>query len=199
MSPLLATVVSGSIELRPIRGRDASEWRELRAGSADWLGPWEATSPSGPGDAPRSFPSMVRALRAEAKAGRTIPWVIRCAGALAGQMTISGLAYGSLRSANAGYWVGREFAGRGIAPSALALATDYCFGALGMHRMEINIRPENRASLRVVEKLGFRYEGVRVRYLHIDGDWRDHLSFALTSEEVPAGVVSRWKAAQVAG
>jgi ribosomal-protein-alanine N-acetyltransferase len=59
-------------------------------------------------------------------------------------------------------------------------------------RIEIAIRPENTKSLRVVEKLQFRPEGIRPRYLHIDGDWRDHLVFALNSEEVPEGLLRRW-------
>ena len=83
-------------------------------------------------------------------------------------------------------------AGRGIIPTAVALATDHCFATVGLHRVEVNIRPENAASLRVVEKLGFRPEGLRPRYLHIDGDWRDHLSFALTADEVPEGLLARW-------
>ena len=73
----------------------------------------------------------------------------------------------------------------------MALVVDHCFGRLGLHRIEVNIRPENAASLRVVEKLGFRDEGLRPRYLHIDGAWRDHLSFALTTEEVPDGLLAR--------
>jgi [ribosomal protein S5]-alanine N-acetyltransferase len=73
---------------------------------------------------------------------------------------------------------------------------DHCFFALGMHRLEVNIRPENVASLRVVEKLGFRPEGVRRRYLHIDGAWRDHATFALTPEDVPGGLLTRWRRAQ---
>ena len=77
-------------------------------------------------------------------------------------------------------------------PTAVALATDAAFDQFGLHRMEICIRPENRASLRVVQKLGFRYEGLRRRYIHIDGDWRDHYAFALTQEEVPHGVLARW-------
>ena len=72
------------------------------------------------------------------------------------------------------------------------MATDYCFGTLGLHRMEIIIRPENTASLRVVDKLGFRDEGYRPRFLHINGEWADHRSFALTSEEVPGGLLARW-------
>ena len=63
-----------------------------------------------------------------------------------------------------------------------------------LHRIEINIRPENTPSLRVVEKLGFRDEGRRPRYLHIDGDWRDHQSFALNAEDVPGGLMARWRA-----
>ena len=85
-----------------------------------------------------------------------------------------------------------EFAGRNVTPISVALATDICFRDLNLHRVEICIRPENRASLRVVEKLGFRYEGYRRRYIHIDGDWRDHYCFALVAEEVPDGVLRRW-------
>ena len=81
-----------------------------------------------------------------------------------------------------------RYAGHGITPTCVALATDLCFEELGLHRMEICIRPENAASLRVVQKLGFRYEGLRRRYIHIDGDWRDHYAFALVREEVPEGV-----------
>ena len=85
-----------------------------------------------------------------------------------------------------------RFAGRGITPAAVALATDICFNELRIHRMEICIRPENVASLRVVEKLGFRYEGLRRRFIHINGDWRDHYAFALVREDVPEGVLQRW-------
>ena len=80
-----------------------------------------------------------------------------------------------------------RFAGRGITTTSVALATDVCFDEMRLHRMEICIRPENQASLRVVEKLGFRYEGLRRRFIHINGDWRDHYAFALTREDVPEG------------
>jgi ribosomal-protein-alanine N-acetyltransferase len=67
---------------------------------------------------------------------------------------------------------------------------------MGLHRIEIAIRPENVSSLRVVEKLGFTQIGVASRYLHINGRWRDHLLFALTAEEVPDGVLARLNAPQ---
>lgn len=181
----------GDVRLRPLRWRDSRAWRRLRSQNADWLNPWEATSPAP--DVPlRSFGQMVRELARQARAGRTLPFAIDHRGQLAGQLTVSGVMWGSLRSAQVGYWVDRGRAGRGIAPTALALATDHCLLTLGLHRIEVNIRPENVASLRVVEKLGFRDEGVRRRYLHIDGDWRDHRTFALTIEDVPHGLLTRW-------
>ena len=184
------------IGLRPLRQRDAQVWREVRSLNASWLRRWEATSPSPEADAPPTYSAMVRRLRAEARDGRTMPFVVTYGGDLVGQLTVGGITWGSLRSAYIGYWVDEAVAGRGIMPTAVAMATDYCF-ALGLHRVEINIRPENTASRRVVEKLGFRPEGLRPKYLHIDGDWRDHLSFALTVDEVPGGLLPRWRASRV--
>ncbi len=80
-----------------------------------------------------------------------------------------------------------------MTPTAVALVTDHAFLECGLHRVEINIRPENTASLRVVQKLGFRDEGVRERFLHIDGGWRDHRTFALTTEDVPNGIMPAWR------
>jgi ribosomal-protein-alanine N-acetyltransferase len=186
-----ATLVDGRIGLRPLRLRDAKEWRSVRTRNSDWLRPWEATSPNPAADAPPTYSSMVRRLRGEAREGRTLPFVVTYDDELVGQLTVGGITWGSLRSAYIGYWIDRRFAGRGITPTAVAMATDHCF-ATGLHRIEINIRPENVASRRVVEKLGFRPEGIRPAYLHIDGDWRDHLSYALTVDEVPAGLLARW-------
>ena len=178
--------------LRPIRMRDRTEWRSIRARNGAWLRPWDATSPGGPAEEPPSFGQMVRTLTSEARAGRVMPFVTTYEGRLVGQVTAGGITWGSLRSAHVGYWIDREQAGRGVIPTGVALVTDHLF-AIGLHRVEINIRPENAASLRVVEKLGFRPEGLRPRYLHIDGAWRDHLCFALTVDEVPEGMVNRWR------
>ena len=179
------------IGLRPIKQRDAREWRAVRARNADWLRPWEATTPDPSREVPPTYGVMVRRLRAEASQGRVMPFVITYRDRLVGQLTVGSITWGSLRGAHIGYWIDREFAGRGITPTAVALATDHCF-SIGLHRIEVNIRPENVASRRVAEKLGFREEGLRPSYLHIDGDWRDHLAFALTGEEIPGGVLNRW-------
>lgn len=186
--------------MRPIRVRDAREWAEVRSRNAAWLRPWEATPPPGSDSRPRSFRSMARSLLAQAREGTCLPFVVTYADPddprgrtdrLVGQLTVSGITMGSARWAQIGYWIDQAYAGRGIMPTAVALAADHCFFVLGLHRLEINIRPENTASLRVVEKLGFRSEGLRPRYLHIDGDWRDHLAFALHAEEAPEGVLVR--------
>lgn len=192
-----ARLREGRIELRPLRLRDATAWREVRTRNARWLRPWEATLPLAEHDAPTTYGAMVRRLRAEAREGRSLPFALTVDGAFAGQVTIGGIARGSLLSAYIGYWIDQRVAGRGIMPTAVAMATDHCFREVGLHRVEINIRPENTASLRVVEKLGFRAEGLRERYLHIDGNWRDHLTFALCAEDVPDGLLARWLSSRV--
>jgi ribosomal-protein-alanine N-acetyltransferase len=137
---------------------------------------------------------MVRRLAGQGRAGEALPWALTYDNRFAGQVTVAGISRGSAQSAQVGYWVDEAVAGRGVVPTAVALAVDHCFTVAGLHRIEVNVRPENAASLRVVEKLGFRPEGRRLRYLHIDGAWRDHLSFALTVEDVPEGLLARWRA-----
>ncbi|GAA4376861.1 GNAT family N-acetyltransferase [Paeniglutamicibacter cryotolerans] len=191
-------VDGGDIVLRPIRRGDKHEWMHLRRVNASWLAPWEPSQPVPDGTAP-TYGEMVSGLNRQARSGHCLPWLITRRDPLlsrvpiVGQLTVSGISYGAARSASLGYWVDSSCAGHGIVPTAVALATDHCFGTLGLHRMEINIRPENAASLRVVQKLGFRDEGLRERYLHINGAWADHRTFALTSEEVPEGLLARWR------
>ena len=188
------TLTADGVTLRPLRLRDARAWRELRSHNATWLRPWEGTLPpvaQRQAELPSSYGQMVRRQRAEAKAGRMLPWAIEVDGELAGQVTVGAIAYGSLRGAYIGYWIDERRAGRGIMPTAVAMACDYCFDVLHLHRIEINIRPENAASLRVVEKLGLRCEGTSPGYLHIDGEWRDHLRFAVLDNEFPGGVLQR--------
>jgi ribosomal-protein-alanine N-acetyltransferase len=184
------------VRLRPIQVRDAEAWYELRARNHAWLTSWEATTPGGSSQQ-LTFKQMVRRLRREARAGRVLPFAVLYEGKLVGQLTVANIIWGSVCSASMGYWVDQRHAGRGIIPTAVALATDHCFKEVGLHRMEVAIRPENHASLRVVEKLGFRPEGLRPNYLHIDGEWRDHLLFALNADEVPEGLLTRWKATRL--
>ena len=193
-----AVLVDDLVRLRPLRRRDGPAWLELRAQNQSWLEPWDATSPV-PVDGPRpTFAQFVRTLSAQARSGTSLPFAVDYAGELVGQVTVSSITYGSLRSGAIGYWLSEHVAGRGVMPVAVALAVDHCFTAVGLHRIEVNIRPENRPSLRVVEKLGLRDEGVRERFLHIGDRWCDHRSFALTAEEVPDGLLARYRATRPA-
>ncbi|WP_405015422.1 GNAT family N-acetyltransferase [Kitasatospora sp. NBC_01539] len=195
-------LTEGDVTLRPIRARDQRDWQEVSRRNRDWLRRWEATVPpvpAGHGVARPSYRQMVRYLRSEAAAGRMLPFVVLHRGRLVGQLTVGGITWGSMCSANVGYWIDEEVAGHGIMPTAVALSVEHCFSTLGLHRIEVCIRPENRPSRRVVEKLGFREEGIRPRYLHIDGDWRDHLVYALTAEEVPEGMLPRWRSVRSTG
>jgi ribosomal-protein-alanine N-acetyltransferase len=197
-----AVLSDGGVELRPLRLRDGPAWVESRRHNVEWLEPWEATSPeraegsagsrSGVPTSASTFVTMTRRLRREAREGRGLPFSIRYDRTFAGQINVSSVVRGSLESASLGYWVDRRVAGRGVMPTAVALVTDHCFWNVGLHRVEVNIRPENTASRRVVEKLGFRDEGLRMRLLHIGGEWRDHHSYALTREDVPGGLLTRW-------
>jgi ribosomal-protein-alanine N-acetyltransferase len=195
-----ASLEDGRVGLRPLRVRDATAWTEVRVRNEGWLSPWEGRPEAQPyatwaeRHSGAVFAAMLRNARKEARAGRSLPMVVTYDGRLAGQITASNVIRGAFDSTSVGYWVDGAVAGRGVLPTALAMLVDHLFDKVGLHRVEANIRPENAASRRVVEKLGFREEALHLRYLFIDGAWRDHLSFAVTREDVPEGMLRRWHA-----
>lgn len=180
----------GDITLRPARFRDRARWNEVRAENKEWLSPWEATLPQIPPSSPAyegkvkrpSFYEMVRSLHREARAGRSYSFLIWNGSNLVGQITLGGVMYGALRGAHIGYWIDRNFANKGFTTEAVKLVTSFGFSELGLHRIEINVRPENGASCRVAEKAGYVSEGHRKAFLHIDGAWRDHICFVKNNE-----------------
>lgn len=182
----------GDLILGPLRYTHRKQWSEVRRRNQDWLQPWEATDPSGVQHT-MSYPSMVRAHNRDGAAGISYPWAIfkqlttQDKPHLVGQMIAAPVLWGSMRTTTLGYWVDQAYAGQNIVPTAVALASDYLLTRVGLHRIEINIVPDNAASLRVVEKLGLRSEGIRKDYIHINGTWRDHESFAITRAELPPG------------
>ncbi|MFJ9315169.1 GNAT family N-acetyltransferase [Pimelobacter simplex] len=187
-------LISGTdpvVRLRPIARSDARAWRAARRRNAVWLARWDATAPPGADARPTSFRVLVRRLRKAARRGTTYPFVVEVDGVFAGQVSVNNIVRGSAQFASVGYWIDQQFAGRGVIPRAVAMVIDHCFFVAGLHRIEICIRPENSNSLRVVEKLGVREVGYAPRFLHIDGDWRDHRIFAITKEEAPRGVLAR--------
>lgn len=199
-------LLGAPVVLRPQGVSDVRTARDVRAANDSWLRPW---NPSSPDEPERNSPT--KALKAavrqspvwpylstarsrwEARRGAAFTWAIHYGGEFAGELTVWHIIWGSCRSAEVGYWIDARFAGRGIMPTALAMGVDHCFQAIGLHRIEAGIRPENAASRRAVEKVGFHDEGIRVRLVHIDGAWRDHICYAITAEEATAGLLSRWR------
>ncbi len=193
------TAYDGRVGIRPLRLRDAGAWSELRLRNEQWLTPWDGRPPDAPDtswqerNSPAAYGVALRAYRREARYGRCLPFGVVLDGDLVGQVTVHNIVRGALQSGAVGYWVSEHVAGQGVMATALALVVDHCFGQVGLHRVQADIRPENVPSRRLVEKLGFREEGRHPRLLHIDGAWRDHLSFAVTVEELPEGMLARWR------
>jgi [ribosomal protein S5]-alanine N-acetyltransferase len=101
---------------------------------------------------------------------------------LAGYVALSQIFRGAFQNAYLGYAIDRERTGRGLATAAVAAALEHAW-KLDLHRVQANVVPDNAASRRVLEKNGFRYEGLALRYLHIGGRWADHAMYAITAEE----------------
>jgi ribosomal-protein-alanine N-acetyltransferase len=127
---------------------------------------------------------MVRTFNREARHGRTYSFVMWRGSELIGQISLGNVIYGALRGAHIGYWIDHNHANRGFTTQAVELVTRFGFDQLGLHRIEINVRPENGPSQRVAEKAGYTLEGSRARYLHIDGQWRDHITFVKENSKV---------------
>lgn len=195
-----ATLTAGPVTVRPPRRRDAQAWSSCRLANANWLAQWEPTSGLSwrERNTPYEFRRNLARMKAAARMGSMLPFLVTYGGDVVGQLSASNIIRGALRSCSIGYWVDSRVAGRGITPTALALVIDHCLSEVRLHRVEVNIRPENQASLRVVQKLGLRQEGYHERFLDINGAWRDHVSFAITSEERgDATVLSRLAALPV--
>ena len=186
-----ARLAAGPVVLRAPRSGDGAAWSEIRLRNETWLRRWEPTTdePWAKQNAPDAWPPMLASLRRAGRAGTKLPFVITYDGRLVGQISASNVIHRALQSCTAGYWVDSAAAGRGIAPTALALLIDHCFAEVGLHRVEVDIQPSNTASLRVVEKLGLRCEGRFERLLQLGGAWRDHLVFAVTVEELQGGTM----------
>ena len=195
------TLRAGALVLRPLTRGDESDWMQVRGGNQAWLSQWDATNPPQSWPTSVTFASMLQAQRAAARRGQSLPWVLAWDDAwphrsrrrpkLIGQVTVSGITWGSAWYGYIGYWIDQAFAGRGLVPLGVALACDYCFQTLHLHRLEIDVLPENGPSHRVVEKLGFKPDGQRRSLLHISGRWRDHDAYAMTAEEAPPSLAAQ--------
>jgi ribosomal-protein-alanine N-acetyltransferase len=173
------------VTLRTLTEFDYEAWYEVRSRCRDWLVPWEPRSRGGsPTTEDRgSFAARCVIRERERQLGTGYGFGIFLDGRFAGEVTLSSIQRGPFQSGFIGYWVDRDLAGQGLVPEAVVVVLQFAFESLGLHRIEISIIPRNRASRRVVEKLGIRMEGVAARFLEIDGRWEDHARYAVTSEE----------------
>ncbi|SDY53674.1 GNAT family N-acetyltransferase [Thermoactinomyces sp. DSM 45892] len=102
---------------------------------------------------------------------------------LMGRVSLSAVSRGPFQNAYLGYYLDQQYNGKGYTTEAIQLILQYCFQKIDLHRIQAGVMPRNTASIRVLEKNGFRREGLAERYLRINGQWEDHLLYAITQEE----------------
>ncbi len=162
---------------RPVTADDAAALAVLHTANRAFMAPYDPVRPdewyTEAGQA-RVLADLLR----QAEAGTALPRVILDdAGRIAGRITLTAIEQGPYRNARVGYWVAQDANGRGLATSALAEVLGIAFGELGLHRVEASTLVDNRRSQAVLLRSGFTRIGLAPRYLHIAGEWRDHLLF----------------------
>ncbi|MBX3363907.1 MAG: GNAT family N-acetyltransferase [Phycisphaeraceae bacterium] len=179
-----AVQVGVLVFLRPPVEADRGEFVALRQSSKRHLARWEPLPQ--PGFDPFGDDAFERELRFHRrKDSRRLLICRRADGAIVGRIGLGAIIRGDLQQCFIGYWIGKRHTGKGYMTEALCLAIQYAFETLGLHRVEVNIQPDNFASRRVAEKAGLRLEGYSLRYLRIGGRWADHERWAVTREEWP--------------
>lgn len=187
------TLRHNDVTLRPLKKSDARKWRQIRLANQEWMQEWEATAPLPSVEPAPTFRQSAKRLLKDAKAGRAMPFVVEYKGEFVGQLNVADIIYGSLRGAHFGYWIDHRFAGRGVMTTAVALITEHLLTTCELHRVEVAIRPENEPSNKLVQRLGFRFEGTRAKFLHINNDWRDHNIYVMFAEDLQDRLLTRLK------
>ena len=174
------------VYLRYPRVADYLQWSRLRGESRMFLEPWEpvwATDELSKGAFRRRLKRYQRETRQDTAYAF---FVFRSRDdALLGGCTLSNVRRGVTQSCALGYWVGERFARQGFMFDAVRALIPFIFSTLGLHRIEAACLPANQPSRNLLTKAGFREEGLARRYLLINGDWKDHVLFALLADEAP--------------
>ena len=179
-------LVGRRLTMRPLVADDYGQWREVRTVNEEWLTKWEPQRIPGQPDVVQSrqaFSSRCAARQRERQLGTGYGFGIFVEGNLVGEMNVSAIQRGPFQNAYVGYWIDERMAGQEYTPESLVVAMRFAFEELRLHRLQISIIPRNKPSRRVVEKLGIRLEGMAERYLEINGNWEDHMRYAITIEE----------------
>jgi ribosomal-protein-alanine N-acetyltransferase len=175
----LPAVVGEGVVLRPPQMSDYPDWAALREASRAFLTPWEPTWP--PDDLTRSsFRRRIKRYAEDQRGDLAYPYFVfrRADNALVGGLTLANVRRGCAQTGNLGYWIGAIHARQGYMTAAVSCFVPFAFQTLRLHRIEAACIPANSASIRLLEKTGFRREGFAREYLCINGAWQDHLLFA---------------------
>jgi ribosomal-protein-alanine N-acetyltransferase len=170
------------VTIRPLALDDAAALLDLRSRHRAFLEPWEPLRDDAFYTAEQQRQGVAALVR-ERDEGRGAPFVIVHGGAVVGSVNLSAIVRGVFQNAYHGYWISPDVGGRGFTTEAVRQAVDTGFRTLALHRVQAAVIPRNAASIRVLEKVGFREEGLALRYLRIAGAWEDHRLFAVTAEE----------------
>ncbi|TPE48864.1 GNAT family N-acetyltransferase [Amaricoccus solimangrovi] len=158
---------------------DHAAWARVRQAGADFLRPWE---PSWSADhfTRRAFRNRVYWAQRAREDGRALAFFLirREDNRLVGAITLDNIRRGPAQTAQVGYWIGPDHARQGYMSEALEATIRYAFAILDLSRIEAACLPENDASRGLLERAGFRLEGMAEKYLQIDGRWRDHVLYA---------------------
>ena len=165
--------------LRPPQHSDFRQWSALRRDSADFLKPWEPTWAEDHLSR-RGFTNRVYWAQRSISNGNAVPLFLirRADDALLGAITLDHIRRGPAQAGMCGYWMGQSFIRQGYMKEALRAVVHYAFTTLDLSRIESACLPENAASRGVLEKCGYKYDGVAQSYLQINGRWRNHVLYA---------------------
>lgn len=175
----------GPLRLRIPTRNDFEAWAALREASRAFLQPWEPVWPAD--DLTRTaFDRRIDRYQHEMREDLGYPFLLvdRASDAILGGLTLANVRRRAAMSATLGYWMGAPHAGKGLMSRAVPALCGHAFALLGLERIEAACLPENEASIRVLEKAGFRREGFARGYLSIAGARRDHLLFALLKSDL---------------
>jgi ribosomal-protein-alanine N-acetyltransferase len=171
--------------MRPPQMSDYADWASLRGASDAFLRPWEPEW--APDELSRSaFRRRLRYYQRDMREGLGYAFLIFRNGdsKLVGGITLSNARRGVSQSLSVGYWIGEAYSQQGLMTSALTAIIPFVFSTLGFHRLEAACLPSNAPSRRLLENCGFQYEGLARQYLRINGNWQDHLLYAVIEDDM---------------
>ena len=190
---MLPILVCSPLYLRAGEKKDFQQWANLRAQSRAHLTRWEEIWD----DSDLSYGRYLRRMRLFDREARRanglslfvfLPNPDNSSETLVGGVILTNIRYGASRSTTLGYWIGAPFVGKGYATLAVKAVLAYAIETMGLNRVEAACQPENSASIALLQKAGFRREGLATDYLKINGEWRDHILFAVTSRDYEASL-----------